>query len=466
MAVRLARSLAASPSSRPSCLSLGNRFSASDITSSAINGGEFSDFVRAFAFYSSSSSWWSSPDDLTASSKRKEKKTTERFSAVIDAVHDRKLPPELRGRRDFVSSETKRVNTKVNFSLSDDDSDEETETPVTEDSKKQEPPPPPYDPFSKKPAIEEPEDPKNLQEIFHKMRTEGFTNEAVKMFDALSKDGRTHEALELFSQIKDKNRMPDVVAHTAIVEAYANAGQAKETLKVFMRMLASGVSPNAYTYSVLIKGLAADGKTHKDAKKYLLEMMGNGMSPNAATYTAVFEAFVREGKEESARELLQEMKGKGFVPDEKANSWPLCDASESETDIINVVEQRIWHSMEEGHFENLPGKGKPLNLHTNPHADPAEDTLYRILNKNGFAPEWVELNKEIRNKAKEWRVSLKKAWTMKLEEDQSGWEERSDLLKNELKKINNMVFRYNLIVPFGRQMFGLKWEKEIDRLKE
>lgn len=111
----------------------------------------------------------------------------------------------------------------------------------------------------------------------------------------------------------------------------------------------------------------------------------------------------------------------------------------SETDIINVVEQRIWHSMEEGQFENLPGKGKPLNLHANPHADPAEDTLYRILNKNGFAPEWVELNKEIRSKAKEWRVSLKKSWTMKLEEDQSGWEERSELLKTQLKQINNMA---------------------------
>ncbi|XP_010452236.2 PREDICTED: uncharacterized protein LOC104734378 [Camelina sativa] len=125
--------------------------------------------------------------------------------------------------------------------------------------------------------------------------------------------------------------------------------------------------------------------------------------------------------------------------------------------------------MEEGHFENLPGKGKLLNLHTNPHRDPAEDTLYRILNKNGFAPEWVELNKEIRNKAKEWRVTLKKAWTMKLEEDQSGWEERSDLLKNmaSTQTTNqDSVFRYNLIAPFGRQMFGLKWEKEIDRLKE
>ncbi|CAH8269924.1 unnamed protein product [Arabidopsis lyrata] len=332
MAVRLARSLAASRPSR------GNRCSASVITSSAINGGEFSDFHRAFAFYSSSSSWWSSPEDLTAGSKRIEKNTTDRLSAVIDAVHDRKLPPELRGRRDFVrskhnsnslfpwlcgrgfarqfSSETKRVNTKVNFSLSDDDSDEET--PVTEDSGKPEFLPPPYDPFSKKLAIEGPEDPKNLQEIFHKMKTEGFMNEAVKMFDALSKDGRTHEALELFSQIKDKNQMPDVVAHTAIVEAYANAGQAKEALKVFMRMLACGVSPNAYTYTVLIKGLAADVRTLKDAKKYLLEMMGNGMSPNTATYTAVFEAFVKDEKEESARELLQEMKGNGFVPDEKA----------------------------------------------------------------------------------------------------------------------------------------------------
>ena len=27
------------------------------------------------------------------------------------------------------------------------------------------------------------------------------------------------------------------------------------------------------------------------------------------------------------------------------------------------------------------------------------------------------------------------------------------------------VFRYNLIVPFGRQMFGLNWEKEVDKLK-
>ncbi|KAI6684461.1 hypothetical protein NL676_030374 [Syzygium grande] len=177
--------------------------------------------------------------------------------------------------------------------------------------------PPPYDPFSKKPVVEEPEDPKNLQEIFHKMRSEGLNDYAVKMFDALSKDGRTHEALELFGQIKDKGHMPDVVAHTAVIEAYCNAGgQSKEALKVFMRMLASGVAPNAYTYAVLVKGLAGDGRL-ADVKKYVMEMMGKGMMPVAATYAAVFEAFAKDQKEEEAREFLEAMKGKGFVPDEK-----------------------------------------------------------------------------------------------------------------------------------------------------
>ncbi|KAF3646076.1 putative short-chain dehydrogenase reductase 2a-like [Capsicum annuum] len=142
------------------------------------------------------------------------------------------------------------------------------------------------------------------------------------------------------------------------------------------------------------------------------------------------------------------------------------DAVRSETDIINVVEQRIWHSMEEGQFENLPGKGKPLDLNTNPHADPAEDTLYRILSKNKCAPEWVELNKEIRTKVAEWRSALKKAWMHRGSVDDSKWIEASGSLKLQIHDINNKVFRYNLIVPFGRQILGLKWEKEMDRLKE
>lgn len=121
--------------------------------------------------------------------------------------------------------------------------------------------------------------------------------------------------------------------------------------------------------------------------------------------------------------------------------------------------------MEEGHFENLPGKGKPLNLSTNTHADPAEDTLYRILSRNGCAPEWVELNKDIRSRIAEWRSALKKAWAKRSNHEDSEWLEDSKALKAQMRDINDKVLRYNLIVPFGRQMFGLKWEKEIATLE-
>ncbi|XP_075520619.1 uncharacterized protein LOC142553938 [Primulina tabacum] len=209
----------------------------------------------------------------------------------------------------------------VNFSLpSDSDSDyseiaaKKAATKEVDRSKL----PPPYNPFSKKPAIEEPEDPKNLQEVFAKIREDGLMNSAVKMFDGLSQDGLTHEALELFSQIKDKGQMPDVVAHTAVMEAYVNAGQPKEAHKVYLRMLASGVLPNAYTYRVVIKGLAesGDGKMVKEAKKYVEEMVGRGMRPNSATCVMVFEGLTKVGLEDEGVGMLDMFKEKGVAPAE------------------------------------------------------------------------------------------------------------------------------------------------------
>ncbi|GAV90553.1 PPR domain-containing protein/PPR_1 domain-containing protein/PPR_2 domain-containing protein [Cephalotus follicularis] len=232
------------------------------------------------------------------------------------------------------------THTKVNFSLPSKSDSEEggRRNNINQQKLDNTKLPPPYDPFNKKLLIDEPDDPKDLQKIFHNMRaTDGLVNHAVKMFDGLSKDGLTHEALELFAQIKDKGHMPDVVAHTAVIEAYANAGRGKEALKVYMRMLASGVAPNAYTYSVLIRGLAGDAILG-DAKRYVIEMMGKGMRPNAGTYTAVFEAFAREQKVDEAREFVEQMKGKGFVPDEKAVREVLGNKrGQVVTSVINIL---------------------------------------------------------------------------------------------------------------------------------
>ncbi|KAL5563757.1 hypothetical protein UlMin_033504 [Ulmus minor] len=153
------------------------------------------------------------------------------------------------------------------------------------------------------------------------------------------------------------------------------------------------------------------------------------------------------------RKVRQASSSSSSSPDKsKKMEKKLVDRLSSVIDAVNDRKLPLKLRGQRNAFENLPGKGKPLNLDTNPHADPAEDTLYRILSKNGCALEW-------------WRLALKKAWENR-NGDESKWVESPEALRLQLRDINNNVFQYNLIIPFGWQMFWLKWEKEMDRLEE
>ncbi|MGB9301178.1 MAG: DUF1992 domain-containing protein [Anaerolineae bacterium] len=54
-----------------------------------------------------------------------------------------------------------------------------------------------------------------------------------------------------------------------------------------------------------------------------------------------------------------------------------------------VVEGKIREARDKGLFDDLAGKGRPLNLSTNPSVKPEWETAYRILKTSGFAPEWI-----------------------------------------------------------------------------
>ncbi|XP_061999136.1 pentatricopeptide repeat-containing protein At5g65560-like [Rosa rugosa] len=136
-----------------------------------------------------------------------------------------------------------------------------------------------------------------------------------------NEDGNVDEATEFYNTIEQKGIEPIVLIHTSVIEAYLKFCKTKGALEAFLAMLAAGVAPNSYTYTVLIEGLAADRNFFGDAKKYLLEMMDKGKRPNAATYTAVIEGFARqEGRaaEDEGKEFVEVMMGKGFVPNAKA----------------------------------------------------------------------------------------------------------------------------------------------------
>ncbi|PMP66080.1 MAG: DUF1992 domain-containing protein [Thermodesulfobacterium geofontis] len=60
-----------------------------------------------------------------------------------------------------------------------------------------------------------------------------------------------------------------------------------------------------------------------------------------------------------------------------------------------IAEERIRKAMEEGLFDNLEYKGKPIELKEDPFVPEDLKVVYRILKNAGFLPKEVELRKEI-----------------------------------------------------------------------
>jgi DnaJ homolog subfamily C member 28 len=61
----------------------------------------------------------------------------------------------------------------------------------------------------------------------------------------------------------------------------------------------------------------------------------------------------------------------------------------------SLIDRQIREAMEEGSFDNLPHQGEPLPNDENPHA--AEWALaFHVLKNAGFAPPWIEADKEVR----------------------------------------------------------------------
>lgn len=63
--------------------------------------------------------------------------------------------------------------------------------------------------------------------------------------------------------------------------------------------------------------------------------------------------------------------------------------------VQSIVEERIRKAQEEGLFDNLPGKGKPLRLDDDSRIAPHLRASYRILKNAGILPPEMQLRKEI-----------------------------------------------------------------------
>ena len=138
---------------------------------------------------------------------------------------------------------------------------------------------------------------------------------------------------------------------------------------------------------------------------------------------------------------------------------------------INVNKQ-IEEAMERGEFANLPGRGKPLKLDTNPYLTPQARMANRLLKENGFTPQWVELGKEIKKektqlervlinlKARRERlVVILQQYPHRREAISRTFEqERARVIAQYSEKLDNLnqkIQRVNLLMPTRNRQYAL-----------
>jgi DnaJ homolog subfamily C member 28 len=142
------------------------------------------------------------------------------------------------------------------------------------------------------------------------------------------------------------------------------------------------------------------------------------------------------------------------------------------------IEDLIQRAIREGKFNDLPGKGKPLRLDDNPHADPEWQLAYHLLKENGFTLPWLELRQQLESEIETARQSLRRAWELRQSASadkrpvgkplaptsgpEAEFQRALRLFAEQIAHINQRIFDYNLQTPADRfQMLKLNLENEI-----
>jgi DnaJ family protein C protein 28 len=118
-----------------------------------------------------------------------------------------------------------------------------------------------------------------------------------------------------------------------------------------------------------------------------------------------------------------------------------------------LVEDLILDAINRGDFNNLKGQGKPLEdkQSQNPYVDFVTHKINNILLDNGFTPEFITLNKEIREEILAIKKELKAERCYfsdeSSEKEIEKWKQVVEKFQLNVKELNKKIDKYNLICP-------------------
>jgi hypothetical protein len=148
----------------------------------------------------------------------------------------------------------------------------------------------------------------------------------------------------------------------------------------------------------------------------------------------------------------------------------------NEQDFQDLVGRRIEEAIRNGAFDNLRGKGKPLNLQRNPFVPEDMEMAYSIMQNNDIAPGWIIDRKETQGAIDRFRAKLSvgvQAYYAALQTAKDAaargriaelWHGQLRQWETELGELNRRIGLQNIKQPLPHlEILKLRMEDELTR---
>ncbi|XP_076887230.1 pentatricopeptide repeat-containing protein At5g39710-like [Bidens hawaiensis] len=113
---------------------------------------------------------------------------------------------------------------------------------------------------------------------------------------------------------KSHGFMPGVLSYNAVLDAVIRLNEPiKLVEEMYMHMINTGVSPNVFTYNILIRGFCAVNELEKGLE-FFDKMQTNGCLPNVVTYNTLINAYCKLSKLDDALKVFDKMSKRDLEP--------------------------------------------------------------------------------------------------------------------------------------------------------
>ena len=118
-----------------------------------------------------------------------------------------------------------------------------------------------------------------------------------------------------------------------------------------------------------------------------------------------------------------------------------------------AIEQIIQNTIARGEFDNLAGKGKPLNLNENQLVDRDWRMACSLLEQHGYALPWMEERKSIEESMSRAKENLSRTWRwctgQPVQENiaEREWQQAVSAFGAAASALNKRINAYTLSIP-------------------